>query len=212
MLNRRRILSVIVGVVFVFALPGDGKSATELEGRAERFVRSLAQEAVESLTTKGISHEVRIKRFRKMFNENFAVRAIGKFVLGRHWARATDAEREEYLFLFEDLMVGSYVDRFQRYTGEKLRILRTLPERTNAVSVFTEIVRSGTAKPIKVLWRIGAKDDALKVLDVLVGGASMSMILRSDFDSIIRQNEGRISGLLEELRIKTKSLKAPGAN
>lgn len=212
MLNRRRILSVIVGVVFVFALPGDGKSATELEGRAERFVRSLAQEAVESLTTKGISREVRIKRFRKMFNENFAVRAIGKFVLGRHWARATDAEREEYLFLFEDLMVGSYVDRFQRYTGEKLRILRTLPERTNAVSVFTEIVRSGTAKPIKVLWRIGAKDDALKVLDVLVGGASMSIILRSDFDSIIRQNEGRISGLLEELRIKTKSLKAPGAN
>lgn len=212
MLNRRRILSVIVGVVFVFALPGDGKSATELEGRAERFVRSLAQEAVESLTTKGISHEVRIKRFRKMFNENFAVRAIGKFVLGRHWARATDAEREEYLFLFEDLMVGSYVDRFQRYTGEKLRILKTLPERTNAVSVFTEIVRSGTAKPIKVLWRIGAKDDALKVLDVLVGGASMSIILRSDFDSIIRQNEGRISGLLEELRIKTKSLKAPGAN
>ena len=212
MLNRRRILSVIVGVVFVFALPGDGKSATELEERAERFVRSLAQEAVESLTTKGISHEVRIKRFRKMFNENFAVRAIGKFVLGRHWARATDAEREEYLFLFEDLMVGSYVDRFQRYTGEKLRILKTLPERTNAVSVFTEIVRSGTAKPIKVLWRIGAKDDALKVLDVLVGGASMSIILRSDFDSIIRQNEGRISGLLEELRIKTKSLKAPGAN
>ncbi|MCH7551453.1 MAG: ABC transporter substrate-binding protein, partial [Proteobacteria bacterium] len=137
MLNRRRILSVIVGVVFVFALPGEGKSATELEGRAERFVRSLAQEAVESLTTKGISHEVRIKRFRKMFNENFAVRAIGKFVLGRHWARATDAEREEYLFLFEDLMVGSYVDRFQRYTGEKLRIRRNLPERTNAGSGFT---------------------------------------------------------------------------
>ncbi len=79
-------------------------------------------------------------------------------------------------------------------------------------SSFGVIVRSGTAKPIKVLWRIGAKDDALKVLDVLVGGASMSMILRSDFDSIIRQNEGRISGLLEELRIKTKSLKAPGAN
>ena len=212
MLNRRRILSVIVGVAFVFALPGDGKSATELEERAERFVRSLAQQAVESLTTKGVSHEIRIKRFRKMFNENFAVRAIGKFVLGRHWARATDAEREEYLFLFEDLMVGSYVDRFQRYTGEKLRILKTRLERTNAASVFTVIVRSGTTKPIKVVWRIGAKGDALKVLDVLIGGASMSMILRSDFDSIIRQKEGRISGLLEELRLKTKSLKPQGAN
>ncbi len=212
MLNRRRILSVIVGMVFVFALPGDGKSASELEGRAERFVRSLAQEAVESLTSKGISHEVRIKRFRKMFNENFAVRAIGKFVLGRHWAKATDAEREEYLFLFEDLMVVSYVDRFQRYTGEKLRILSTRPERANAASVFTVIVRSGTTKPIKVVWRIGVKDDALKILDVLIGGSSMSMILRSDFDSIIRQNENRISGLLKELRLKTKSLKSRGGN
>lgn len=212
MISRRRILSVIVGVVFVFALPGDGKSATELEERAERFVRMLAQEAVESLTLKGTSREVRIKRFRKMFNENFAVRAIGKFVLGRHWAKATDAEREEYQFLFEDLMVVSYVDRFQRYTGEKLKILRTRPERTNAASVFTEIVRSGTTRPIKVVWRIGAKDDALKVLDVLIGGSSMSMILRSDFDSIIRQNENRISGLLKELRLKTKSLKLKSAN
>ena len=212
MLNRCRILSVIVGVVFVLALPGDGKSATELEERAERFVRSLAQEAIESLTAKGISHEVRIKRFRKMFNENFAVRAIGKFVLGRHWAKATDAEREEYLFLFEDLMVVSYVDRFQRYTGEKLRVLRTRTERTNAASVFTEIVRSGTTKPVKVVWRIGAKDDVLKILDVLIGGSSMSMILRSDFDSIIRQKEDRISGLLEELRLKTKSLKSRSAN
>lgn len=212
MLNRCHILSVIVGVVFVLAFPGDGKSATELEERAERFVRSLAQEAVESLTAKGIPHAARIKRFRKMFNENFAVRAIGKFVLGRHWAKATDAEREEYLFLFEDLMVISYVDRFQRYTGEKLRVLRTRPERTNAASVFTEIVRSGTTKPVKVVWRIGAKDDVLKILDVLIGGSSMSMILRSDFDSIIRQNENRISGLLKELRLKTKSLKARDAN
>ena len=162
MVKRRRILSVIMGVVFVFALPGDGKSATDLEGRAERFVLSLARQAVESLTSKGLSHEVRIKRFRKIFNENFAVRAIGKFVLGRHWAKATDAEREEYLFLFEDLMVVSYVDRFQRYTGEKLRIVRTRPERANAASVFT----------------------------------------------VIRQNEGLVSGLLEELRIKTKSLKS----
>ena len=208
MVKRRRILSVIMGVVFVFALPGDGKSATDLEGRAERFVLSLAQQAVESLTSKGLSHEVRIKRFRKMFNENFAVRAIGKFVLGRHWAKATDAEREEYLFLFEDLMVVSYVDRFQRYTGEKLRIVRTRPERANAASVFTVILRSGTTKPIKVVWRIGAKDGTLKVLDVLIGGSSMSMILRSDFDSIIRKNEGLVSGLLEELRIKTKSLKS----
>ena len=49
-------------------------------------------------------------------------------------------------------------------------------------------------------------------IDVVVKGASMSQTLRSDFGSIIRQKGGRVSGLLEELRVKTASLKADAGN
>ena len=214
MLNRRRFLAVLLGAAFilVLSLPPGGAFAAGLEVRAEAFIQSMAQEALESLTQQGTSREERIKRFRKMFNAHFAVRSIGKFVLGRFWRKASKNEQAEYLNLFEDLMVMSYVDRFQRYAGKNLNILKTRAERGSAVTVFTEIVRPGGARPVQVLWRVGARGEIIRILDVVVEGASMSQTLRSDFGSTIRQKGGKVSGLLEELRVKTASLKANAGN
>lgn len=214
MLNRRRFLAVLLGPAFilVLALPPGGAFAAELEVRAEAFIRSMAKDAVETLTQGDASREERIKRFRKLFNAHFAVRSIGKFVLGRNWRKASKEERAEYLSLFEDLMVVSYVDRFQRFAGKNLNIIKTRAEKGSAVTVFTKIGRPGGAKPVQVLWRIGARGEIMKILDVIVEGASMSQTLRSDFGSIIRRKDGKVSGLLEELRIKTASLKAEAKN
>ena len=216
MLNRRRFLAVLLGPAFILVLalplPPGGAFAAGLEVRAEAFIQSMAQEALESLTQQGTSREERIKRFRKMFNAHFAVRSIGKFVLGRYWRKASKDEQAEYLSLFEDLMVASYVDRFQRYAGKNLNILKTRAEKGSAVTVFTEIARPDGARPVQVLWRIGARGEIIKILDVVVEGASMSQTLRSDFGSIIRQKGGKVSGLLEELRVKTASLKADAGN
>ena len=109
-------------------------------------------------------------------------------------------------------MVVSYVDRFQRYAGKNLNILKTRAEKGSAVTVFTEITRPGGAKPAQVLWRIGARGEIMKILDVIVEGVSMSQTLRSDFGSIIRRKNGKVSGLLKELRVKTASLKAEKSN
>ncbi|MAF95094.1 MAG: toluene tolerance protein [Rhodospirillaceae bacterium] len=214
MLNRRRFLAVLLGPAFIFVLvlPPGGAFAAGSEARAGAFIQSLFLEAIESLTQPDTSREERIKRFRRLFNAHFAVRSIGKFVLGRHWRKASKDEQAEYLNLFEDLMVVSYVDRFQRYAGKNLNILKTRAEKGSAVTVFTEITRPGGAKPAQVLWRIGARGEIMKILDVIVEGVSMSQTLRSDFGSIIRRKNGKVSGLLKELRVKTASLKAEKSN
>jgi phospholipid transport system substrate-binding protein len=137
------------------------------------------------------------------------VRAIGRFVLGRNWRSASKAEQQEYLGLFEDLMVVSYVDRFKRYAGANLDIVRVRSDNATNVTVFSKLPRD-TARPVNVLWRVGARGDVLKILDVIVEGASMSQTLRSDFGSIIRRKDGKVSGLIKELRRKTADLKAAG--
>lgn len=214
MLNRRRVFRALLGPALLLAVvfAGGASYGAGVDKRAETFIRSLAEQAIESLADQQTLRDVRIQRFRRMFNDHFAVRAIGRFVLGRYWRDATAEERREYLGLFEDLMVVSYVDRFQRYAGENLKILQSRSENEKTATVVTEIVRPGGAKPVRVFWRVGAKGEAMKVLDVVVEGASMSQTLRSDFGSIIRQKEGRVAGLLEELRLKTASLKQRTAN
>ncbi len=211
MFDRRRFLAALSGLAFAFVLALPVTAAAGVEDQAGTFIRSLADQAIGSLAKQDVAREVRIKRFRKMFTAHFNVRTIGKFVLGRYWRKANKRERTEYLDLFEDLMVVSYVDRFARYAGENLNITRTRSENAKDVTVFTQISRP-TGKPVKVLWRVRAYGDTMKVLDVIVEGASMSQTLRSDFGSIIRQKGGKVSGLIDVLRVKTAALKAEQAN
>ena len=183
-----------------------GPASAENGADAQQFVEELADQAIHSLATGGISRDDRIQRFRTLFDERFAADAIGKWVLGRHWRQATPAEQAEYLKLFNDYIVASYVDRFAEYTGEKLRITKALADDNGPVTVFSEIVRPDTGKtPVRVDWRVEESDHRFKIIDLIVEGVSMSATLRSEFGSIIRR-DGGIAGLLTVLREKTAIL------
>ncbi len=212
MIERRSLIAAFAASALVFLAQAPHAAAADLEDGAGDFIRSLAETAVESLTDPDTPRALRVERFRRMFNESFAVRPIGKFVLGRYWRRADVAEKAEYLTLFEDLMVASYVDRFANYSGKPLNVLRARTENPRVATVFSEIERSGGGRPIRVEWRVGFKDDMFKILDVVVEGTSMSNTLRSEFASIIRRNGGQVEGLLKELRIKTADLEQQATN
>ena len=199
--------SRVGGLLAVLVLFG-GPVHAGIEEGANAFLKSLADQAVKSLTEADTPRPERIKQFRSMFRENFAVRSIGKFVLGRNWRRASDVERTEYMVLFEDLMVLTYVERFQRYAGESLKVKNTRVDTESIATVFSEIERRDGAKPIRVEWRVGTNGTIYKLLDVIVEGTSMSNTLRSEFGSIVRRERNQIGGLLAVLREKTLALKA----
>ena len=105
-------------------------------------------------------------------------------------------------------MVISYFDRFISYAGETLQFKNTRIENKSNVTVFSEIKQPDGAKPIHIDWRVGTNGSIYKVLDVVVEGISMSSTLRSDFGSIISQKDGKVLGLIEELKRKIISLQA----
>lgn len=205
MRTRRTFIAALACAAFLGLVRPAPAEANFAQG-AETFIASLADQAVQSLTVKGIDRGERVARFRAMFNDRFAVRSIGRWVLGKFWRKATDDEKVEYQKLFEDLMVASYVDRFANYAGEKLEITKTIDKDGKTATVFSRIMRDGAGDPISVNWRVGGKNGVYKVADVVVEGTSMSATLRSEFASIIKQRGGTVAGLLEALREKTASL------
>ena len=204
----RRFFMAVLACVVIFGTTRPSAADNNFTKGAEAFIAGLADQAVQSLTAPGITREERVNRFRTMFNESFAVRSIGRWVLGRHWRKASEAEQTEYQALFEDLMVASYVDRFANYAGETLEITKTLDKNGKTATVFSRIVRDGAGDPISVNWRVGGKNGVYKIADVVVEGTSMSATLRSEFASIIKQRGGTVGGLLEALREKTASLRS----
>ncbi len=204
-----RITKTFMAALTVLFLVGSPASANPLEDGAEKFVSSLANEAITSLTGPEKARDERVAEFRRLFRDRFAVEVIGQFTLGRNWRQATEDERKEYLKLFEDLMVASYVDRFKNYAGEGLKIVKAVADDDHRATVHTDITRPNAAdsKPVRVLWRVGRSADTYKVLDVVVEGASMSITLQREFSSVIRQT-GSIAGLLGELRKKSADIEA----
>ena len=199
--SRRAVLAACAAILLTASSPV-GASEAGADGRT--FIESMAEQAIAALTTPGISRDEREARARALLTENFAIPTIGQFVLGRYWRTATPEEREEYLHLFEDLTVVTYVDRFGRYSGERLRVTNDVvdPE-SGDVLVYSEIARPAGG-PVKVAWRVRRMPPSFKIVDVIVEGVSMSQTQRSDFASVIRNNGGTLSALIDEMRRRVR--------
>ena len=210
MIRRRDFLGPWLPALFIAALvaaglqPGPARAdeigADEFGAGAKKFIEMLTSDAISMLTVENISKTERADRFRRLMNKNFAIKGIAKFVLGRQWRKATDAEKKEYLQLFEDLLVATYADRFAKYSGEKLMVNKSEVRGKGDALVHTIMIRVDGAKPLKVAWRVRGKNGIYKIVDIMVEGISMVVTQKSEFASFIKQNGGSIGALLSELR------------
>jgi phospholipid transport system substrate-binding protein len=180
----------------------------DVSAGAKATVQALADEGVALLSDRTASRAEQIARFRTLFNRYFAVDAIGKWVLGRYWSRATGEQQAEYRSLFESLITYGYVKRFSEYAGEQLAIVKVTAVGEGTASVFTEINRPGNAGPVHVVWRVGASGDRYMITDVVVENASLAQTWRADFAATLQQNGGMIAPFLDGLRDRVEALKA----
>ena len=198
MYKGRFVTGVLTALTLLFVsysgLAANGKQADE-------FIRTVGQEAINSLTGKKMSDKQRQDGFRSILVRTFEVPLIARFTLGRFWRRASEDQQKEYVRLFEDFVVQAYAARFKGYNGETFTVgkVREVDERDSLVhSKLT--LRDG--REIVVYWRVRGKSDP-KIIDVIVEGVSMAITQRDEFASIINQKGGKVEGLLTALREKT---------
>ena len=206
MLRRTTLAALIAFGLAIWVSPVLANASTDGETKAQVFIEGLADEAVTALTAEGVSRGDRIAKFRSLLQQNFDVPFIGKWVLGRYWRKASDAEKDEYLKLFEDYIVITYVERFDQYSGEQIKVAKSVQDASGDFLVFSEIQRPSGGEPIRVDWRVKTDADIYTIVDVFVEGISMSQSQRKEFTSVIRSNGGTIAGLLDVLRAKVETL------
>ncbi len=169
---------------------------------AKSFIEKLAQKGIGFLENKSLSEDQRKKEFQAVLKNNFDMKTIGRFALGRYWRTSSKKQRKEYLDLFEKMIVDVYSRRFNDYNGEDFVVLSARPQGKYDAIVLSQIIPSGGSK-VNVEWRVRKKKDgSLKVVDVIVEGVSMSLTQRSDFASVIQRGGGNIDVLLAHLKPK----------
>jgi phospholipid transport system substrate-binding protein len=200
-LATRAIVALVALSTLLISVHYASVRADDFTDGAEKFIVSLADDAISSLTSKSLTEKERQKQFRVLLNSYFDINGIGKWALGRYWRKTSKSERSEYLVLFENLIVSTYANRFSQYTKEKLTV-KGSSSRGKFALVKSQI-NGGKEKPIRIEWRVTFPDGNYKIFDIVVEGVSMVRTQRSEFSSVIRRNGGKISVLLAALRKKT---------
>jgi phospholipid transport system substrate-binding protein len=198
-MNRREFLTSIAIIVAAPAY-AIAQTRTSSVPEAETLIGGLAQRGIADLTGQGTAQSERARRFRTMLTENFDMPTIARFVAGRYWRVATEQERQEYMSLFTDMLVGIYSERFAEYQGEQVRVTGSRTSTEGDIFVASDLVRSGQNQPAKVDWILRRDGSGFKIVDVRVEGVSMAITQRDEFAAIIQRGGGQVSALLQTMR------------
>lgn len=196
----KALLAPLVVVCTVWLQPA---AAAVDASQASGFLADLQERAASRLGDPSVSTEEKEQHFRQLFNENFDVPAIGRFVIGRYWRGASPADQEAFLEVFEDAMVQRFLPLLAENSSERFKIGSVTQDsgNENMALIDSRIDRNG-AEPYRVAWRVRESDGTFKILDIVAEGVSMAITLRSEYGTVLKNNGGQLPPLTEALRDK----------
>ena len=197
---------MITRVLTILLLLVAGSTAISAPARAapapSQFIQDLGDKVLKIVADKTISADVRKTTLSSAFFDNFDVPYIGKFVLGRYWRVATDAQKADYLKVFGQYVVAIYADRFTAYGDVKFNVVSQTKIDDSITAVESTVDRGGGAPIINIEWRVENTPAGYKITDVVAENLSLSVTKRDEFGSVIENGGGNVQALIDMLKSK----------
>jgi phospholipid transport system substrate-binding protein len=129
-------------------------------------------------------------------------RHAAQLALGKGWSSATPEQQERLVSEFRSMLIRIYSSAVGKYRGQTMRVLplKHAPADTD-VTVRNQYLNPGQP-PLSVDYAMRRTTDGWKIYDIVVGGVSLVLTYRSEFDNIVRQSgvDALIARLAEKNR------------
>ena len=145
--------------------------------------------------------EIKKEKLRSIYKGMFDEVELAKRTLARNWNKLDDAQRQEIVQLFHQVLEKAYIDRILSYTNEKVVFYKENTISKNQVEIQTKIITA--SKEIPITYRTILVNGTWKVYDVVIENVSLVMNYRTQFNEILAKNTPE--QLLEILRKKVKA-------
>jgi phospholipid transport system substrate-binding protein len=167
--------------------------------RATAFVNKAGQDLVNAINDQRLNQAQRRDRVAAVLRTAIDIEGTGRFILGRYVRQASPTELQDYLKLFDEIIIRNLSSRFGEYRGVKFSLGRSQQRTEEDALVSTLIERPGT--PAFTLdWRVAEINGQPKVVDVIAEGTSLRLTTRSEYAAVIQRNGGRVAALLDAMR------------
>ena len=177
-----------------------GVPTDQLRGAVDRVLKTLDDPSLKG-AAKVADRRVAV---RKIANEIFDFGEIAKRSMARHWQPLSEAQRNEFVGLFADLLERSYISKIETYGGEKIQYTAERVDGEYATVSTRIITKNGTEVPVD--YRMIKRADRWLVYDVSIEGVSLVSNYRTQFNKIIQTSS--YNELVSKLKNKQDELLA----
>lgn len=137
--------------------------------------------------------------------ERFDFRVMSQGVLATNWKKASGAQKERFVELFSNLLIGSYRERVDAYSDEEVKYLGEKLKGIRA-EVNTVIISDGVEIPMK--YKVLKRGEKWLAYDIVIEGVSLLRNYRESYRNIVKK-EG-MEGLLVQMERKIEELDGRG--
>ena len=171
-------VALLLATVLTVPPASAGAPTDQLRTQVDRVLKLLDDPALKE------KPKDRRAAVRKVAEDIFDFGETARRSLGRHWADRTEAERDEFVKLFGDLLERSYISKIEVYGGEKINYVSDKIDGDQASVMSKLLTKTGTDVPIE--YRMLKKGDRWLVYDVIIEGVSLVSNYRTQFNKIIQ--------------------------
>jgi len=178
--------------------------------RATTFIQTTGDQLVAAINGRGAVAQRR-EQVAQVLRRAVDVEGVGRFILGRWWRSATPEQQQEYLQLFEQVLIRNLSARFGEFQGVRFSLGRTQARTEEDALVNTVIERPGNPA-FSLDWRVAEIGGQPKIVDVIAEGTSLRLTTRSEYSSVVTRNGGNVAALLAAMRQQIQQLAAREAS
>ncbi len=199
---------VIKSLFLVLSLMAGTSQVVAAVQSPEAVVKETSNGVIEKIESQRSALEENPSQIYELVNElvipHFDFISMSKWVLGKNWKSANEAQRNEFIEQFKTLLVRTYARALLEYSGQEVKYFPVEQNpKSNLAVVKTELTSEGS-QPFPVAYRMHQKNEEWKVVDVAVDGVSLVSTYRGSFASQIKK-EG-FDSLVQKLSDKNDKL------
>lgn len=175
--------------------------------RATAFVDRAGQDLVNAINDPRLNMTQRRDKVGSVLRSAIDIEGTGRFILGRYVRQASPVELQDYLKLFDEIIIRNLSARFGEYRGVKFSLGRS-QQRTEEDALVSTLVERPNNPGFTLDWRVAEINGQPKVVDVIAEGTSLRLTTRSEYAAVIQRNSGRVASLLDAMRGQIAQLAA----
>ncbi len=186
---------VLLAMLCCWALPA--RAAPDMEG-ATRVIEAFHGALLEIM--KGASKTNAEQRFRLMSSQigrSFDTGFMTRVIAGSSWKTANGTQRATLSAAFKRMSAAVYAARFDGYSGQSFKTLKTRSGPRRTVLVHTHLIRPRDT-PVKLVYVMKKRQAGWRIIDVILAGGISELALRYSESRQVLRKKG-IAGLVASL-------------